>query len=742
MIIKGLYTIAFLFLLQEQIFAQEVAIQGKVMNKKKEPVAGANVFFKVDYSGSATDSNGLFHFNTTHKGKHTLVISALSYATKEIVLELADSPVDLDIVLSFDYSSLGEVVITAGSFIVGEKQQGATLNSMDVMTTPGHDGDLANAFRTLPGAQQIGEQEGLFIRGGNNNETKQFIDGTCMPTPNFTAIPGIAQPARFSPFLFKGITFSSGGYSAQYGQAMSGALILESVDLPVQTSAKLGISPMMINGGYQRLSDKKNTSFGFNFRYLNYRLYNGVVPQNVDFTYDPEFLAADANFRIRTKRGGIVKLFVSADRSRTGLNMPMDGSLNPSTTLDIRGKNLYTNISYKEYLKHNWILQVAGSFTDNIQQYSMANPYFVQRDGNYEFALSSGQGKVVLQKHAGNNISFMFGAETFLNKEQYRSLTQDVRFNNFLYAAFAETDITVNNRLALKAGLRTEYSALFGRTNLAPRLNMAWRFADNGQINFSAGRFFQNSDFRMLQPVNNYSIYISGQFQDFKQLDFESASHFILNYSRISRYRTFRIEAYYKSYNNLVKTWPELTNNGKGYAGGIEFFWRDKKTIPNLDYWVSWSYLHTQRDYLNAPYAIKPTFATPHTVSIVAKRQIEKIRSGINVSYTFATGRPYYYITEGRPEITDAGTTEAYHMLNLSLSHIVSLFPKWKHKDFSVIAIGVNNLTGSSPVFGYSYSDNGNIKTPVGLPAPRRYFLAIFMSFGIDRTNEILDNEL
>ena len=56
-----------------------------------------------------------------------------------------------------------------------------------------------------------------------------------------------------------------------------------------------------------------------------------------------------------------------------------------------------------------------------------------------------------------------------------------------------------------------------------------------------------------------------------------------------------------------------LTNNGFGDAKGFEFFWRDKKTIKNLDYWISYSYLDTKRDFLNFPYAIQPNFAAKHT---------------------------------------------------------------------------------------------------------------------------------
>ena len=42
-------------------------------------------------------------------------------------------------------------------------------------------------------------------------------------------------------------------------------------------------------------------------------------------------------------------------------------------------------------------------------------------------------------------------------------------------------------------------------------------------------------------------------------------------------------------------------NSGTGYARGIDIFWRDKKTIPLADYWISYSYLDTKRNYQDFP---------------------------------------------------------------------------------------------------------------------------------------------
>ena len=137
-------------------------------------------------------------------------------------------------------SELKAVTVISGSFAAGDTKRAATvLNSIDVATVGGGNADITAAVKTLPGAQQIGEQEGLFVRGGTGDETKQFIDGTLVNNPYYTSVPDLATRGRFSPFLFKGTVFSTGGYSALYGQALSSALILESIDLPERSAANL-----------------------------------------------------------------------------------------------------------------------------------------------------------------------------------------------------------------------------------------------------------------------------------------------------------------------------------------------------------------------------------------------------------------------------------------------------------------------------------------------------------------------
>src|SRR3546814_13148731 len=77
--------------------------------------------------------------------------------------------------------------------------------------------------------------------------------------PYYSDVPNLAQRNRFNPFLFKGTVFSSGGYSALYGQGLSGALILESVDLPLESSAFFGLSSVGADAGYEHLRSEERT---------------------------------------------------------------------------------------------------------------------------------------------------------------------------------------------------------------------------------------------------------------------------------------------------------------------------------------------------------------------------------------------------------------------------------------------------------------------------------------------------
>ena len=213
-----------------------------------------------------------------------------------------------------------------------------------------------------------------------------------------------------------------------------------------------------------------------------------------------------------------------------------------------------------------------------------------------------------------------------------------------------------------------------------------------------------------------------------------------------------RTELFYKEYHDLFKTVKAATtgrdlaanNNGYGFARGLEIFWRDKKSIKNLDYWVSYSYLDTKRDFLNYPSEIQPSFAAAHTASLVLKKFVLPWKTGFNASYTFASGRPYYNLKEDSPGnyvIADEGRTINYNSLGFSLNYLPAI-GKPNKKTFIVWILSITNVLGQKQVFSYNYSTLSDRKVPVTPPYTRFVYIGCFMSFGIDRTQDAINNNL
>ena len=727
----------------------QVTISGKIFSKK-QAVPGASITIKDTYDGTTSDSSGNFKFSTTEKGDHILVITAVSYKPYEQKISLSNQPVSLEISMKEEVTELNAVMVTAGTFEAGDKKRAAVLSSIDIATTAGSNADITAALKTLPGTQQVGEQEGLFVRGGAGYETKQYIDGNLVNNPYFSSVPDIASRGRFSPFLFKGTVFSTGGYSAMYGQALSSVLLLESIDLPEKSEVDASFSPIVLGIGTQQLAKNKKSSFGITYNYVNVGLYFAAVKQTPDFFTMPQFHNGDANFRIKTKSGGIFKYYTTFAFSNLGLRRPDIDSSYLKDAFSLKNRNWYNNLSYRENLRNGWKMTLGASFSTNLdkiqqevqdsnnqpKQFSSSEYWMDSKNFTLDNLQTLTLGRAVFEKRLGGLSALRVGSE-------YWHTNYQPKFNDTLFkqidnytAAFAEASIYISKELAAQIGTRFEHSSLINKSDIAPRVSLAYKTGKNSQVSVAYGIFYQKPE--------------SQQLYSSTKVGFTKSTHYIMNYQRIYNQRTLRIEGYYKKYDELIKQVPvaynyySYNNTGNGYAKGIDVFFRDKKTIKDFDYWVSYSFIDTKRDYLNYPDQLQPNFVARHTASVVTKKFFMDIKSGFNLTYSWASGRPYYNIMPGAGNkfyIADQGKTKDYNSLNFSAEWVPSI-GKEKAKSFIVLFASVNNILGTNQVFGYNYSYNGAFKSPVTPTAKRFYFVGCFISWGVDRTQDAINNNL
>jgi hypothetical protein len=697
-----------LIILSPLIQAQ-TKISGLITNQNNEPLPGANVYLKDTYDGVSSGTDGTFSFTTDEKGEGILVVSFIGYKTYSQTVQLDGKDKYLKIVLNEDSKELGTVVISAGAFEASDEKKSIILRPLDVVTT-GADADIYSALKTLPGTQQVGETEGLFVRGGSASETKTVVDEMVVENPFFSSVPDIPSRGRFSPMLFKGTFFSTGGYSAQYGQALSSVLVLNTQDLAPRTQTSINLMAVGLGGSH--VQRWENSSLAAEAGYYNLNPYFAVQKQRTDWQKAPESFDGMANYRLKISKNGMFKAFTSFSAGALSLRIPNLDNISQKDFYHQKNSNFFLNTNYRDILWDDWTLFTGYSFSvDKVK--NDINSDNAKQDDIFQTA------KLTISKSLFSNSFLKFGGEI----QNLHALSSFNELEGNLYetylAGYLETDIFITNNIAARLGVRSEYSQALNKSNNAPRLSLAYRLGTYDQLNFAYGQFYQT-------PSQDFLFYT-------KDFGFEKAVHYIFNYQYINSNRTFRIEAYYKRYSDLAKgttySYPyfnlpvvPFSNNGSGYAKGVDVFWRDDETFPFVDYWISYSYLDTKRDYKNYPGLASPPFSTPHTLSIVAKRWFQDITSYISFTYTFATGRPYF--NPGNSEFL-SDRTKNYNNLSFSISYITNVF-----NNFTVVFFSIDNILGINNIYGYNYSSDGRLREPVLSPALRSVFFGMFISLG------------
>lgn len=707
------------FILSNASMAQTI-LNGTVTDVKGLPIPGANIYLSGTYDGSTTNEQGAFLFKTTETGTQTLVISFMSFETFTMVADVIHMK-NLKVILHENVNTLDAVVLSAGTFQAGDQSKLNVLKPMDIVTTASALGDFVGALQTLPGTTTVAEDGRLFVRGGDAEETQIFIDGIRVFAPYTPTTNNTPTRGRFSPFLFDGITFSTGGYSAEFGQALSSVLLLNTVDEPDQNKTDIGMMSLGASVGNTQKWHK--SSLSVNASYVNLAPYNAVFSSRNKWEKPFETVSGEAVFRKRTD-SGLFKLYGAFDATQFELTQE-DINYSNGVHFKLNDKNFYLNGSYEAELNATWSYFAGTSFT-----YATNNLDII--DSAIASVEKSMHTKLKFKNRISNHFKLYFGAEYFSTKftENYknRSLNAvDYGHNDDLVATFAEADIFLSKKIAFKTGLRTEYSPLFNDFTVAPRLALAYKTTGHSQLSLAYGHFYQN-------PGNNVLKFN-------QKLKSQHAAHYILNYQYNGNKTLFRAEAYYKDYAQLVKYDTDVAsfnsvfnNGGFGFAKGIDFFWRDNKSFKNLDYWISYSLLDTERDYQNYPKAAQPNYANTHNLSVVGKYWINNWRSQVGFSYAMASGRTF--TNPNKPGFLN-DKTKIYNNLSVNWAYLIS--PQ------KILYASVNNVLGLKNTHGYHYANTpdaqGHFNRRALQPAADQFFfVGFFWTISADKKSNQLDN--
>ena len=717
---KPISTLIF-FLFSVVVFSQNT-ISGKITNQKAVPVAGANIYIDGTYDGATSDNKGNFSFTTTTTGNQSLMVTALTFEPLKMTIDVADFKEKV-VKIKESVNTLDAVVITAGNLEAGDKARVSVLKPLDIVTTAGSAGNIIAALQTLPGTQNVGEDGRLFVRGGEADETQTFVDGMRVAQPYGATAQNLPTRGRFSPFLFSGISFSTGGYSAEYGEALSSVLLLNTQDDPDQN--KTDISFMTVGLGVGNTQKWKKSSLSVNTAYINLEPYQAAIPQNVQWNKPYQSLSGEMVYRYHLERG-IFKLYAAFDAAQFDISQD-DINYTDKVRTDLKNDNFYLNSSYKGSFGTNWQITTGLSYGYSQNKIGIIQDNLKNQENAANF-------KLKLKKSISDRVKLSFGADYFITNfnedyTPYLTLTQTDGYSNHVAAIYTEADVFFSKNLAAKVGVRAANNSLLNENAVSPRVSFAYKIAKHGQFSLAYGDFTQTPNAQYIK------------FSNFHQFESEKAAHYIFNFQYAKDGRTFRAETYYKKYNNLVEYDTQLpqynsvyNNNGFGYAKGLDLFWRDSKLIKNLEYWVSYSYIDTKRQYKNFPTEVTPSFVANHSLSLVTKYWIEGWKSQIGFTNSFSSGRPYNNPNEIQ---FMNGKTKSYNNLSFNWAYLLTTQ--------KILYFSVSNVFGTKNVYGYQYADlpdgNGMYQRREIVPTADRFlFLGFFWSISDDKkSNQLKD---
>ena len=151
------FLIFILFALQLHNGYTQIIISGTVIGTNKTPLTGATVMLAGSFDGAITDDEGHYKIETNLNGEQKLIVKFIGYNTIEQLLSLTDQNLELNFSLKETFNELNAVTINAGAFEAGDKKKSVQLNSIDMITVPGAQGNVVGAMQYLPGTTTNGE---------------------------------------------------------------------------------------------------------------------------------------------------------------------------------------------------------------------------------------------------------------------------------------------------------------------------------------------------------------------------------------------------------------------------------------------------------------------------------------------------------------------------------------------------------------------------------------------------------
>ena len=671
-------------------------IAGQVIDKNtSQPLIGSNVVVVGKGIGAATNSNGDYIIDRLLPGEYLLEFSYIGYKTREIqAVEInSENTIFLNVELEPEDLRLNEIIVTPGQFSVmgNEPTVRQTLTKKDLQTIPFGE-DIYRAITRLPGVSSNDFSAKFTVRGGKNEEVLVLMDGQELYEPFHLKDVDGGILSIIDVEAIKGIDLFTGGYPAEYGEAMSGVFNMKSSGRGTGKSrTTLGVSLMnarlMSEGNFNQ--NKGSWLFSARRGYLDVvlKLMEEEDPPQ-PFYYD---LFGKFQYQISERNGLSASILHSQDK----LEFVEDDQDEANTTYG----NSYGWITLNSMVSRRLFIRTIASF-GRIAHTREGIGYFDDlRDRNFTVNDENWVNMIGLKQDldyelhdrwylkGGYYINFQSANYDYFSTTARREMTDP---NNYIliidstvanlnpegerYGGYISSRFRIMPPLTLEAGIRYDHNAFSSDSYLSPRLNIVYALGRQTFLRGGWGYFNQSQRTHEIKVAYGETDFFPAQRSEHWVAGLEHTSHNGLN---------LRLETYFKNISDLrpdyrrlsnsIELFPEieedvfaLTFNG-AKSRGIELYVKYDKG-RKISFWSSYALAFADEDVQNLQYrgetftledpVIPNRYDQRHTFYTDINYRPNR-HWQLNISWQYHTGWPYNPLTLQSRQLPD-GSTEYY----------------------------------------------------------------------------------
>ena len=605
-----------------------VKIHGKVIDAQNEPLEFATVRIAGTAIGTNTGLDGGYSLSVAEQDTIEIVFSCIGYQVEKRKLFNAKGDVTLNMQMKQASKELQEIEVSEFKKQTGAIQQidaDAYILAPDVSG-----GSVESLLTTMAGVNSSNEMSSQYsVRGGTYDENSVYINGIEVYRPQLISSGQQEGLSIINPDMVGAIGFSTGGFTAEYGDKMSSVLDItyrEPEAFEGSVSASLMGGSLAIGQGSKRFSQLHGVRYKSNSSLLSSMETKGE--------YDPKYFDYQTHltYKISSKWKASFLGNIAINNYKF---IPASRTTNFGTSTDAKQFKVYfdgqekdkfetyfgaLSLNYRHSKSTDFTLLASGYLTNELVAYDISGEYWLDQAGTtggetgesvggelgvgryHEHArnrlkasvFSIGlKGNTAIKRH---NLSYgiSFNHENIYDRtrewemrdsagytlpsngqqvQMIYTLTSRHDLSTNRFAAFLQDAYKLNTSkglLTLNAGIRLSYWDFNKELLVSPRVNVGFVPESNNHwaFRFATGLYYQSPFYKEYRKpiIDEYGNRTIVLNNEIKS---QRSFHLIFgtDYTFRAMERPFKLtaEAYYKALGNLIPY--EIDNLKVVYSG-------------------------------------------------------------------------------------------------------------------------------------------------------------------------------